>query len=89
MSYYWLKRKELMQKVWDKCHNKGGKEKPAKYYAANREVLRENARNKYGDQSIKTSEKSLKFGEAVVNKKEFYTSKQSIDLSLVDTDKIK
>ena len=89
MSYYWLKRKELMQKAWDKCHNKEGKEKPAKYYAANREVIRENARNKYRDLSIKMSGKSLKFGGVVVNKKEFYTSKQGIDLSLVDTDKIK
>ena len=34
------------------------------------------------------SEKTLKFGDVIVNKKEFYASKQAIDLSLVDTDKI-
>ena len=34
------------------------------------------------------SEKTLKFGDIMVNKKEFHASKQIIDLSLVDTDKI-
>ena len=34
------------------------------------------------------SEKSLKFGDIVVNKKEFHASKQATALSLVDTDKI-
>ena len=33
-------------------------------------------------------EKTLKFGDTVVNKKEFHTSKQAIALSLVDTDEI-
>ena len=34
------------------------------------------------------SEKILTFGNAIVNKKEFHASKQAIDLSLTDTDKI-
>ena len=34
------------------------------------------------------SEKTLNFGDIVVNKKEFQASKQAIDLSLVDTNKI-
>ena len=34
------------------------------------------------------SEKTLKFGDIVVNKKEFYAFKQVIALNLVDTDKI-
>ena len=34
------------------------------------------------------SEKTLKFGDIVVNKKEFYASKQVIALNLVGTDKI-
>ena len=38
--------------------------------------------------SIKTSEQTLKFGDIVVNKKEFHASKQAIALNLVDTDKI-
>ena len=34
------------------------------------------------------SEKTLKLGSIIVNKKEFHASKQSIALNLVDTDKI-
>ena len=34
------------------------------------------------------SEKILKFGDVVVNKKEFHVSKQETALNLVDTDKI-
>ena len=34
------------------------------------------------------SEKTLKFGDIVVNKKEFHASKQELSLNLVDTDKI-
>ena len=47
MSYYWFNREKLLKDVWNKYHNKGGKGKAAKYYAANQEGLRENARNKY------------------------------------------
>ena len=36
-----------MKNAWDKYHNKGGKEIAAKYYAANKDVLRGDARNKY------------------------------------------
>ena len=42
-----------MENTWDKYHNKGGKQKAAKYYAANQEVLREDARNKYRNLSEK------------------------------------
>ena len=38
--------------------------------------------------NIKISEKTLKFGDIVFNKKEFHASKQAISLNLVDTDKI-
>ena len=34
MSYYMLKRPELLQKAKDRCHNSGGKEKAAEYYIA-------------------------------------------------------
>ena len=34
------------------------------------------------------SEKTLKYDNVEVNKKEFHASKQAIDLNLVDTDKI-
>ena len=46
MSYYWFNRKKLLKNAWNKYHNKGGKQKAVKYYAANQEVLREDARKK-------------------------------------------
>ena len=46
MSYYWFNRKKILKNAKDKYHNKGGK-KVGKYYIANKEVLREDARNKY------------------------------------------
>ena len=47
MSYYWYNREKILKDAWEKYHNTGGKEKAAKYYAGNKEVLREGARNKY------------------------------------------
>ena len=38
--------------------------------------------------NIEMSEQTLKFGEIVVNKKEFHASKQAIALSLVKSSKI-
>ena len=38
--------KELLQKVKNRYHNCGGKGKDAEYYIANKEVLKENAKNK-------------------------------------------
>ena len=139
MSYYWFNRQELLQKVKEKYHNCGGKEKvaeyyyknkdvikekaknkyrnkAAKYYAANQEIFRENERNTYRSlskkkkdekreyqrgryhmnndlnekflYSKKVSEQTLKFGDIVVNTKEFHASKQAIPLNLVDANKI-
>ena len=31
-DYYWSNRQELLKKAHDKYHNRGGKEKAAKYY---------------------------------------------------------
>ena len=31
MSYYWFNREKLLTNSWDKYHNKGGKQKSAKY----------------------------------------------------------
>ena len=50
MSYYWFNRENLLKNAWDKYHNKEGKQKAAKYYAANQEVLREDEE----DDSIET-----------------------------------
>ena len=38
--------------------------------------------------SINMSERAIKFGDIVVNKKEFRASKQAIALNLVNTDKV-
>ena len=51
MSYYWLNRKELLQKAKDRYHNCNGKEKVARYYTVNKEVLKEKANNKYKSSS--------------------------------------
>ena len=47
LSYYWFNRQELLQKANDRYHNCRGKEKPAKYYLENEDILRENTRNRY------------------------------------------
>ena len=36
MSYYWFNRSKILKDAWNKYHNKGGKQKAAKYYAANK-----------------------------------------------------
>ena len=56
------------------------------------EKLKQYQRNYYEEIKIRIflqykSKKTLKFGDIVVNKKEFHASKQAIDLSLVDIDK--
>ena len=57
MSYYWFNREELLKKANEKYHNKGGKEKAAKYYKDNREAIKK-ARNKY--KNLTKEEKELK-----------------------------
>ena len=61
MSYYWFNREKILKIAWDKYHNKGGKEKAAKYYMQNREVLKEDARNKYRSLSEKQKDKQRKY----------------------------
>ena len=50
-----------MKNEWDKHHNKGGKQKAAIYYAANPEVLREDARHKHRNLSEKENNKKTKY----------------------------
>ena len=45
MSYYWLNRQELLQTKKRK-YNNGGKEKAAKYFKANKDVVKEKANSK-------------------------------------------
>ena len=56
MSYYQFNRQELLQKAKVRYHIYGGKEKTAEYYIANKEVLKENAKNKYRNLSEEEKE---------------------------------
>ena len=51
----------MLKTAWDKYHNKEGKQKAAKYYAANQKVSRENARNKHRNLSEKENNKKRKY----------------------------
>ena len=109
MSYYCFNIQELLQKA-KKEYDNGGKEKAAKYYQSNKDVIKEKANSKYKNltkekkeakkeysknrykkqnkmqkkilisfYSINMSEKTLKFDNIVVNKKNFMLlSKQLI-----------
>ena len=46
MSYCWFHRQELLEKTKNK-YDDGGKEKAAKYYQANKDVIKEKANGKY------------------------------------------
>ena len=54
MSYYWNNR----DKILDKYHNLGGKEKAKEYYQNNKDTLKEKARNRY--QNLSEKEKEVK-----------------------------
>ena len=48
-----VQQKKVIESAWDKYHNKGEKQKTAKYYATNQNVLREDARTKHRNLSEK------------------------------------
>ena len=52
-----------MQKAKDRYHNCGGKEKAAEYYITNKDVLKENAKNKYRKLSEKENEAKREYGK--------------------------
>ena len=62
MSYYWFNRQELLQNTKGKYHNDGGKEEAAEYYIANKDVLKEKARNKYRNLSEEKKEAKREYG---------------------------
>ena len=53
MSYCWLNTEEVLQNAEEKYHSCDGKEKAAEHYIANKDVLKEKARNKYRNLSDK------------------------------------
>ena len=68
MSYYWFNRKELLKKVKDKNHNCGGKEKAAKYYVKNKDVIKEKANNKYRKLSEEQKEAKINISKIGMKK---------------------
>ena len=56
MSHYWFNKKELLQKAKE-IYGNGGKEKAAKYYQDNKDVIKEKANNKYENLSEEEKEK--------------------------------
>ena len=63
MSYYWFSRQELLQKVKDKCHDCGGRDKAAEYYLENTGVLKQKAKNKYKNLSEEEKEAKKEYGK--------------------------
>ena len=62
MNYYLFNMQESLQKAKDRYHYGGGKEKAAKYHIENKEVLRENAKNKYRNLSEEEKEAKMEYG---------------------------
>ena len=47
MSYYWFNRQELLNKAKEKYDSGGGKEKAAKYYQDNKDVIKEKEKKNF------------------------------------------
>ena len=50
-----------MEKAKDRYHNSSGKDKAAEYYIANKDFLKEKARNKYKNLSEKEKEEKREY----------------------------
>ena len=76
MNHYWFNRQEILQKVKEK----NSKEKAAKYYAQNKEVIKEKSRERYKNLSKKQNTRlkstKKKYQELVQYKKEAPKNKQ-------------
>ena len=66
MSYYWFNRQELLEKAKEKYDN-GGKEKTAKYYRDNKNVIKEK-RKKYKNLPEEEKEAKRQFTKDRYNK---------------------
>ena len=95
---YYLQNKEVMKEKVRNCYNNLPeeeknkiKEYQKKRYQELIQYKKEALKNKLINLSVCNiimSEKTLKFNNIKINKKEFHKSKQAIDLDSVDTDKI-
>ena len=67
MSYYWFNRQELFQKAKEKYDN-GGKEKDAKYYQDNKDVIKDKANSKYKNLTEEGKEAKRQYSKNRYNK---------------------
>ena len=67
MSYYWFNRRESLQKAKEKYDN-GGKEKAAKYYQHNEEVIKKKANDKYKNLTEEEKEGKREYSKNRYNK---------------------
>ena len=51
MSYYWFNRDKTLKIAWNRYHNEGGKQKAAKYYKNNADMMKLEGMNKYKNMS--------------------------------------
>ena len=61
MSYYQDNKGEILKKAYDRYHNRGRKEKAAKYYRKNVDLLRYEANMKYKNMSKKEKDRKRKY----------------------------
>ena len=61
MSYYQSNRNEMLKKAHDRYHNREGKEKAAKYYRKNADLLKYEANIRYKTMSKKEKDKKRKY----------------------------
>ena len=62
VSYCWFNRQELLQKANYRYHNCGDKEKAAKYYIANKDVIKQKTKNKSRNLSEEEKEAKREYG---------------------------
>ena len=67
MSYYWFNRQEVLQKTKEKYDN-GGKEKAAKYYRGNKDVIKGKEKNNYKNLSEEKKEAKRQYSKNRYNK---------------------
>ena len=67
MSCYWFNRQELLKKAKDKYDN-GGKEKGAKYYRDNKDVIKQKLNDKYKNLSGEEKEAKRQYSKNRYNK---------------------
>ena len=88
---YYLKNKEVKARNCYRNLSEEEKNKIKEYQRKYQELIqykKEALKNEFFFHSVIMSEKTLKFNNTKINKKEFHKSKQAIDLDSVTTDKI-